>query len=142
MSAGQAMSQVPAPQSGWSSDFERFLPPRQVVDPQGVILARHRVRPETSAGTFMASSMPPFGVALPREWPRRLRSAIIHAISLAHVAPAFPCERRPGAPGFGAIFLAGKTSGRLLRFPVRGEDELPFGGAPTMPSEPPVWQTV
>jgi transposase InsO family protein len=33
----------------------------------------------------MASSMPSFGLSLPKGWPKRVRSAVIHAISLAHV---------------------------------------------------------
>lgn len=33
----------------------------------------------------MASSTAPFGLALPKGWPKHVRSAVIHAISLAHV---------------------------------------------------------
>ncbi len=32
----------------------------------------------------MAGSPPPPRIPLPRGWPRRVRSAVIHAISLAH----------------------------------------------------------
>jgi hypothetical protein len=32
----------------------------------------------------MAGSMPPPRIPLPRGWPRRVRTAVIHAISMAH----------------------------------------------------------
>ncbi len=34
----------------------------------------------------MARSAPPLGIALPKQWPKRVQSAVIHTISLAHAA--------------------------------------------------------
>ena len=56
----------------------------EVPAPQQVILTPEQVYPDSFSGGFMAGSTRLPRIPLPRNWPRRVRSAVIHAISLAH----------------------------------------------------------
>jgi transposase InsO family protein len=74
---------IDATDSGGASDFERSPIHRDAIPARRVILAQGRRFTGIFSGVFMSRSVP-FGAALPKGWPKRVRSAVIHAMSMAH----------------------------------------------------------